>query len=80
MKICHNCKHHNRAPVQVSPGQAHMIDVCMSEDLRNPVDGTPMPCNVLRSNEIFCGILGKKFQGKPKEEKKDATNVIQLAG
>jgi len=78
MKHCKKCSFSNYVAVQNGP-QMQMVDVCTNEECSNPVDGSPIPCQVARSNEVFCGIKAKYFkmvEEVVKEEKKD--NIIQL--
>lgn len=83
MKTCVGCEYHERAamPVGQRPDGSlihSMVATCVHSDLQDPVEGTRLPCQTLRSNEAFCGILGKKWK-KKQEAEKPTSNIIEIS-
>lgn len=54
-----------------------MVDMCQNQDCSDPVEGTPLQCQVARSNAEFCGIKGVRYKEKSKEPKPES-KVIEL--
>ena len=77
MRYCKDCQYSKKEYVQVG-NQAGMVLVCENEECRNPVDGSAFPCDLLRREVVFCGLVGKHF--KAKEEPKQEGTVISLPG
>ena len=78
MKHCKDCQFNERTAVPMNNGQLGMMDICNHEECSNPVDAVPLPCGAARSNPDFCGLKGKYFKMKEKEQPKPEGNVIQL--
>ena len=68
-KYCINCQHHKKEYIQQN-GRAGAVVVCFHGDFRDPVTGEAMPCQVIRSNEHWCGLNGKGYTPIPKEPEK----------
>jgi len=80
MKPCVKCEYISRIPMQIGP-QAHqvgMTNVCLHPEMADPVEGTPLPCQVVRSNENFCGIKGKNWKQQAPKAPDSDKKVIQL--
>ncbi len=80
MKACVNCEFVTRIALTGPNGQPMMAYACLQPDLQDPVEGNPLPCHTVRSNESFCGISGKKWKEKIKEAEviSEDRKVIQL--
>ena len=80
MKICVDCEFHKRAAVQMG-SQASMVDICVHPECRDPVGGSPLPCQAARQQVVFCSIEAKHFVKKeaPPANAEVAKSVIQLA-
>jgi len=66
MKLCTNCLHYKRHGT-VNNGRGMVIELCLHPELPNPVDGTPLPCGIVREKENLCGISGKGFINAPQD-------------
>jgi hypothetical protein len=67
--------------MQVSATQLAMMAVCLHPELQDPVEGTPLPCQTIRSNVEFCGIKGLKWKENDKVQDAEVTaerKVIEL--
>lgn len=78
MKICMECDFYKRATLQAPDGRVGMADICVNSECRDPVDGSPLPCQVARQQVAFCGIDAKHYRQKKEAPKKEAS-VIQLS-
>lgn len=63
-RYCVDCRFYDKSAV-VQQGRGAMVEVCNHPNLRNPVDGNPIPCGVLRQSPM-CGWDAIQFQPKPK--------------
>lgn len=68
MKLCIDCKYHERKTMPVGQNQLAMVPICNHPELVGPIEGEILPCQVTRGNEQFCGISGKFFEAKPVTE------------
>lgn len=48
----------------ISQTQMAMVPTCEHPELRDPIQGEILPCQVTRSNEEFCGVSGKYWEEK----------------
>lgn len=81
MKFCTDCDFSKKEVVQFPNGQAGMVLVCQNMECRNPVDASMFPCEIVRREQIFCGIGAKYFKLKEVPvgpAKKEGSSVIQL--
>jgi len=63
-KYCVDCRFYGKDAV-VQQGRGAMVEVCVHPNTRNPVDGKPLPCGMLRQSPV-CGWEAMLFQPKPK--------------
>ena len=77
MKTCVTCQFKIKKPVQVSPNEMAMGFFCEHQEVCEPVTGDPLPCNIARSTDNFCGVRGKYWKLRVEKEDKPAP-VIQL--
>lgn len=74
MKICVNCEFKENKVMDTPHGLQSMF-VCNHPECSDPVIGEPIPCNIARTNENFCGMKAKYYQ---KAEEKEPAPLIQL--
>lgn len=77
-KFCINCEFMDKRPAEVGRGQMAMVPMCSNISCAEPVEGNPLPCQVARSNEAFCGMAGKHFAKKKEVPKEEGGNIVML--
>lgn len=76
-KLCSECHHVKKEPMQVAPGQMGMGYMCGNPENRDPIEGAPVPCAIARRELVMCGWEGKKW--KAKEEDAEVKTLITVA-
>ena len=78
MKICLECEFAERK-VMDTPQGPQLGGVCAHKECRDPINGTPLPLNIARTQDHFCGVPGRHYKLRVVEAKPAESNVIQLA-
>lgn len=77
IKTCVTCKWHEIATVPLQDGQWGRFPACNNvEKVCDPVTGQKLVCESARSNEFFCGLEGKHWEEKEKEEEDKQTSLV----
>lgn len=67
-KFCINCNFYKRVPFQQG-NQAGMVAICAHPDFASPIDGSPLPVQMVRDHQDLCTFRGKGFIAKIEEAK-----------
>lgn len=67
VKLCVNCTYLGRITVDVAPGKVGRVDACLHPDFVNPVNGHPLPVQVVREHKDLCTFHGYGFTQKANE-------------
>jgi hypothetical protein len=70
MKFCVDCQFSKKQVIETPKGFVTML-FCENMECRDPVDGSMLPCDLVRKEQVFCAIQAKHF--KQKEEPVKAT-------
>lgn len=78
MRICIDCQFHKRVGADVGGGKMALVDICTNTNCRDPVSGSPIPCQAARQQTVFCAFEAKYFKKKEAEPVAEKSSVIQL--
>lgn len=74
--ICVKCRYFHEETV-VSPNKSLIpVAVCLNEEYRHPVMGTPLPCGEVRGHRDLCTLQGHGFLMKEEEIVENKGGVI----
>lgn len=80
MKLCIECKHHQRKAFPVDPqGRVAMVDACTHPEVCDPVTGELIPCQIARQQAVFCQFSARYWEQKEKTPEPDTPAVIEIA-
>lgn len=74
-KLCINCKYFGRITVEPAPGRLARVPACLHPDFVNPIDGNPMPVQVVRDHAMMCTFHGKGFIAHIEEVQEESTKA-----
>lgn len=76
MKICTECKYSDQQLIETPQGHQYSL-VCKHQECRDPVEGSPIPCNFARREVAFCGVQGKYWVAKEDIEDAKIISIVR---
>lgn len=78
MKHCTKCEFFKEDFQKHPSGQLLKALVCLHKECSDPVDGSPIPCSISRRESGLCGLIGKYYKEKEKQEQTSDEKVIKI--
>lgn len=76
MKFCKDCSSCHKEGM-TTPSGFKVISLCANMECRDPVDGSMIPCQIARQEQVFCGIQAKYFSKKEEPVSAPLVEIIK---